>query len=110
MDKDPIEIVGNPIDEFISDRFSGNLFIDMATNNIVAEIENGELDFDSMMVKSTIAVNCLVGHMKLMKLCAEHLTDSHKDYHTVITFLDKLQEISNECAEKGHNLSEELGL
>ena len=108
-DEDPIKIIRN-LDGEITDTFSGNLFVDMATNNIVDKVKKEELEFDDMMVKSTIAVNCLVGHMKLMRLCAEQLTKSHEDYHIVMTFLDKIQEINDECAERGSQLSEQFGL
>lgn len=75
--------------------------MDIHTSELVDAINNGAISFEEDVTQMCITSNCLTGHLKLLRLCARELTDSHKDYKTVMRFIDRLQEIQKKEIAKG---------
>ena len=74
---------------------------DMMVSTLVDQIHSGELSFEDEVVQQCIASTFLTGHLKLLRVCARELTDAHKDYKTVMKFIDRLQEIRDKELAKG---------
>lgn len=70
--------------------------MDMLTKVVVEAIRKGELDFHDSQVQSCIVSNNMPAKLDLLEICAEHLTDAHKEYHVVMKFLDRIRKIHDD--------------
>lgn len=75
--------------------------MDIMVNELFDGVNNGEVSFEDEVIQQCIASCCLVGQLKLLRVCARELTDSHKDYKVVMKFIDRLQVVRDKETAKG---------
>ena len=81
--------------------------IDVMTESLADALKNKEITMDDECTTACITANFSNGRMKLLRILAGELTDSLKDYHIVMNFLDSMDKILLEELQRVAEMSDE---
>ena len=78
----------------------GQQIVEMTFEQGIEYYKDDDEDFDFEDFKKVIDASLSPARFEILKIACEELTTSRKDYHIVMSFIEKIEEIKDEILEE----------
>lgn len=80
--------------------YAGHLMLEIMLMKACGDYNNGKYDWEEF--KDPLTAGLSPSRISILKIACENLTDSRKDYHIVMSFIEKLESYCKNYADDVH--------